>query len=90
MSVEEEYHIKHTAHLVKLHATWKAADRGSLSWYESDEQEKDLDKRFQASLMVWFGRLSYDEQIQLGLYSGNEKLIGRLDGAQRAALVIMS
>lgn len=90
MDVREKYHNKHTGHLLKLHSIWRSVDHGKLTWDDSERMEKELDRRFLISLMMWFGRLSYDEQIQLAVHSGHPKLIARLDDAQRAAMVIMS
>lgn len=89
MDIREKYHELHTRHLVKLHASWRNVDAGRMTWEESDRWDKELDRRFLISLMVWFGRLSYDEQIQLAVHSGHPKLIARLDDAQKTAMVLL-
>lgn len=89
MTVETKYNELTTKYLLRRKAILHNADCGRISWHESDRQEAELEKKYLASLMVWFGRASWEDQISIAACSGNDRIIARLDDVQKSALIIM-
>lgn len=90
MDVREKYNVRRTKQLQQLQELYKRADRGHWSWSDDcDSQEEYLKHKHKFSNAVWFGLLSYDDQIQIAVHTDNEDFLKRLDNNQLAAYRIM-
>jgi uncharacterized membrane protein len=90
MDVREKYQARLEKQRQQLWQLYQKADQGNWSWTdECDQREEYLKHKHKFSNAVWFGLLSYDDQIQIAVHTDNEDFVRRLDGDQLAAYRIM-
>lgn len=90
MDVREEYHNRCVKQMLQLKDLYKKADQGQWAWSDQCERmEEELQRKHRFANVVWFNKLSYDDQILIAVSTNESDFLKRLDETQLNAYRLM-